>query len=143
MSEITHERKLLVAVTTALIRGEDLQADGRTYVFDIVDVVPDPERPETSRNLKLIVKEEVKGASTAVSGVGSEGFLVASQGQKCMVRGLKEDNTLLPVAFLDVQCHVTALKNVEGTGLTLVADIAKGLWLFGFAVRTLSAPCMT
>ncbi|KAL8652689.1 MAG: hypothetical protein Q9210_002530, partial [Variospora velana] len=96
ISENTHERRPLIVVGTAVIRGEDLPAQGRIYVFNVIPVVPDPERPETDRRLKLIAKEEIKGAVTALSEIGTQGFLLAAQGQKCMVRGLKEDGSLLP-----------------------------------------------
>ena len=136
-SENTPSRKTLVAVGTAFIRGEDLASAGRIYIFDIIDVVPEPGRPETGRKFKLIAKEDVKGAVTALSELGTQGFLIAAQGQKCMVRGLKEDGTLLPVAFMDMQCYVTAVKEMPGTGLCLMADAVKGLWLTGYYV------CMT
>lgn len=71
---------------------------------------------------------------TALSELGSQGFLIAAQGQKCMVRGLKEDGTLLPVAFMDMQCYITAVKEMPGTGLCLMADAVKGVWLTGYYV---------
>lgn len=80
---------------------------------------------------------------TAVCGIGREGFLLAAQGQKCMVRGLKEDGTLLPVAFMDMQCYVSVLKELPGTGLCLMGDAVKGLWFTGYTVCSLiflSAP---
>lgn len=133
-SEQTHSRKALIAVGTAFIRGEDVPSAGRVYIWDIIDVVPEPGRPETGRKLKLLAKEEIKGAVTALSEVGQQGFLIVAQGQKCMVRGLKEDGTLLPVAFMDMQCYVTAVKEMPGTGLCLMADAFKGLWLTGYYV---------
>ena len=133
-SEHTHSRKTLVAVGTAFIRGEDVASAGRVYIWDIIDVVPEPDRPETGRKFKLLAKEDVKGAVTALSEVGQQGFLIVAQGQKCMVRGLKEDGTLLPVAFMDMQCYVTAVKEMPGTGLCLMADAFKGLWVTGYYV---------
>ena len=135
ISEITHVRQSLIVVGTSFILGEDLSAKGRIYVFDIIEVVPDPEFPETSRKLKLIAKEEVKGAVTSISEVGTEGFLLVAQGQKCMVRGLKEDGTLLPVAFIDAQCYITVAKELKGSGLCIMADAIKGIWLTGYLVR--------
>lgn len=131
-SEITHERQSLVVAGTALIRGEEFPAVGRIYVFSITDVVPDPDRPETGKKLKLIAKEEVKGAVTSLSEIGTQGFLLAAQGQKCMVRGLKEDGTLLPVAFMDMQCYVSAAKELKGTGLCVMSDALKGIWFVGY-----------
>ena len=101
----------------------------------MIDVVPEPDRPETGRALKLIAKEEVKGAVTALSGIGTQGFLLVAQGQKCMVRGLKEDGTLLPVAFMDMRCYVSVAKELHETGLCLMADAVKGVWFTGYTVR--------
>ncbi|KAF2146970.1 uncharacterized protein K452DRAFT_315154 [Aplosporella prunicola CBS 121167] len=131
-SENTHERKPLIAVGTGFIRGEDLPSRGCIYIFEVINVVPEPSRPETNRKLKLIAKEEVRGNVTAITEVGSQGFLLMAQGQKCMVRGLKEDGTLLPVAFMDMQCYVTVAKELKGTGMLLLADVAKGLWFTGY-----------
>ncbi|MCJ1313039.1 mRNA cleavage and polyadenylation factor subunit [Agyrium rufum] len=133
-SEITSHRKPLIAVGTAIVRGEDLPSIGQIYVFDIIPVVPEPDQPETSYRFKLIAKEEIKGAVTSLTHIGTEGFLVAAQGQKLMVRGLKEDGTLLPVSFMDLQCFVSEVKELPGTGLGLVGDAAKGAWLVAYTV---------
>ncbi|KAH8813165.1 CPSF A subunit region-domain-containing protein [Xylogone sp. PMI_703] len=133
VSEETHERKQLITVGTAISRGEDLPIKGRIYVYDIVTVVPEQDRPETNKKLKLIAKEEVpRGAITGISEIGTQGFMIVAQGQKCMVRGLKEDGTLLPVAFMDMNCYVTAVKELRGTGLCVLADAVKGLWFTGY-----------
>ncbi|KAH0539099.1 hypothetical protein FGG08_004337 [Glutinoglossum americanum] len=132
-SEHTHTRTQLVVVGTAITRGEDLATRGCIYVFEIISVVPQPGRPETNRKLKLIAKEEVKGAVTALCEVGTQGFLLAAQGQKCMVRGLKEDGSLLPVAFMDMQCYVSVAKSLPGSGLTAFGDAVKNFWFAGFS----------
>lgn len=134
ISENTHERQDLVAVGTAIVQGEDLPARGCIYVFEIITVVPESGRPETDLKLKLIAKEEVKGVVTALSEIGTQGFLLAAQGQKCMVRGLKEDGSLLPVAFMDMQCYVSVARELKGTGLCVMGDAAKGVWFTGYSV---------
>lgn len=138
VSEHTHERQNLVCVGTALLRGPDLPSLGNIYIFAVIPVVPEPDHPETGRALKLITKEEVKGAVTSLSGIGTQGFLLVAQGQKCLVRGLKEDGSLLPVAFLDMQCYVSVVKELEGTGLCLMGDAVKGVWFCGYTVRDTS-----
>ncbi|KAF2099428.1 hypothetical protein NA57DRAFT_74928 [Rhizodiscina lignyota] len=132
VSEETHKRKPLIAVGTAVICGEDLPTKGALYIFDVVSVVPEPERPETNRKLKLIVREEVKGAVTALCEIGTQGFMLAAQGQKAMVRGLKEDDTILPTAFIDTQCYVSVAKSLKGTGMAIMGDLVKGLWFVGY-----------
>ncbi|KAL2757040.1 hypothetical protein ACRALDRAFT_2041568 [Sodiomyces alcalophilus JCM 7366] len=134
VSEETKERRMLITVGTAVNRGEDLPIRGRILVLDVVSVIPEPDRPETDRKLKLIAKEEIpRGAVTALSEVGSQGLMLVAQGQKCMVRGLKEDGTLLPVAFLDMNCYVTAVREMRGTGYCLMADAFKGVWFVGYS----------
>lgn len=51
-----------------------------------------------------------------------------------MFRGLKEDGSCLPVAFLDAQCYMTSLKSLGDSGLWLAADAWKGVWFCGFSV---------
>lgn len=133
VSEQTHERKDLVVVGTGIARGENVVTRGNLYLFDIVDVVPHPEIPETDLKLKMITKEDVRGAVTAISDIGTQGFLLAAQGQKCMVRGLREDNAILPVAFMDMRYYVSVAKSLPGTGLTILADAFSGLWLMGYS----------
>ncbi|KAG2415737.1 hypothetical protein HFD88_006928 [Aspergillus terreus] len=129
VSENTHERKEMIVVGTAFTRGEDIAARGCVYVFEVIKVVPEPDKPETDRKLKLVGMEPVKGAVTALSGIGGQGFLIVAQGQKCIVRGLKEDGSLLPVAFMDVQCYVSVVKELKGTGMCILGDAVKGLCL--------------
>jgi cleavage and polyadenylation specificity factor subunit 1 len=137
-SEKTHERRPFVCAGTLVIAGEDQQTRGKAYVFDIIDVVPEPDRPETGNKLKVVAKEDVKGGVTGVHGIGPQGFLLVAQGQKVLVRGLIEQDKLLPVAFMDVQCFVTVTKVLKGTGMILLGDIAKGLWFSGYMVLGIS-----
>ncbi|KXJ91576.1 CPSF A subunit region-domain-containing protein [Microdochium bolleyi] len=133
VSEATHERKNLIVVGTAVARGEDLPIKGRVIVYDVVEVIPQPGRPETNQRLKLVAKEDIpRGAVTALSEIGTQGLMLVAQGQKCMVRGLKEDGSLLPVAFMDMSCYVTAVRELKGTGLCLMADAVKGVWFTGY-----------
>lgn len=136
VSEEASERSDLIVVGTAITKGEDISARGGIYIFDIVPVVPDPDAPDpssTGLKLKLIASEDVKGAVTAVTPIGSQGFFLAAQGQKCMVRGLKEDLTILPVAFMDMNYYVQVAKELSGTGLVLLGDAFKGLWFVGYS----------
>ena len=135
VSEETHERKDLIVVGTAIVKGENVTSRGNIYIFDVVNVVPEPGVPETDLKLKLVAKEEVKGAVTALSEIGSQGFLLAAQGQKCMVRGLKEDLSILPVAFMDMRYYVKVAKELKGTGLCILGDAISGLWFTGYSVR--------
>ncbi|EXJ92763.1 hypothetical protein A1O3_01315 [Capronia epimyces CBS 606.96] len=133
VSEETHERKDLIVVGTAIAKGENVTTRGNLYIFDVVDVVPEPDVPESNLKLKLVTKEDVRGAVSAVCDIGSQGFLLAAQGQKCMVRGLKEDMSILPVAFLDMRYYVHVARELAGTGLCILGDAFSGLWLVGYS----------
>lgn len=133
VSEETHERKDLIVVGTAIVKGENVTTRGNIYVFDVVDVVPQPGVPETDLKLKLVTKEDVRGAVSAVDAVGSQGFMLVAQGQKCMVRGLKEDNSILPVAFMDMRYYTKIAKELKGTGLCILGDAFSGMWLMGYS----------
>ncbi|KAF4975163.1 hypothetical protein FZEAL_8018, partial [Fusarium zealandicum] len=133
VSEDTKERRFLLGVGTALSKGEDLPIRGRVHVFDIVTVIPEPGKPETNKRLKAIAREDIpRGGVTAISEIGTQGLMLVAQGQKCMVRGLKEDGSLLPVAFLDMNCHVSSARELPRTGLCLMADAFKGVWFTGY-----------
>ena len=61
--------------------------------------------------------------------------MIGAQVQKCIVRGLKEDGSLLPVAFMDMSCYVSVAKELKGTGMCLLGDAVKGIWFAGYSVR--------
>ncbi|KAH6884552.1 CPSF A subunit region-domain-containing protein [Thelonectria olida] len=133
VSEETRERRMLLAVGTALSKGEDLPIRGRVHVLDIVTVIPEPGKPETNKRLKPIAREDIpRGGVSALSEIGSQGLMLVAQGQKTMVRGLKEDGSLLPVAFLDMSCHVASARTLPRTGLCLMTDAFKGVWFAGY-----------
>ena len=140
VSEVTHERRELLVVGTATVLGQHEATQGRILVFDIIEVVPDPDRPNTDRKLKIIAEEEMKGAVTALSRIGNQGLMLAAQGQKCMVRGLKEDGSLLPVAFIDLQCYISVAKELKGTGFCLMGDAMKGISFAGYSVSDFHDP---
>jgi len=93
--------KEYIAVGTTINRGEDLAAKGsasilgllrfvtliprdlQTYIFEIVEVVPDPAvSPKRWYKLRLRCRDEAKGPVTAICGFN--GYLVSSMGQKAI-----------------------------------------------------------
>lgn len=131
ISENTHEQQLRIVVASAAQRGEDMPAKGVITVFKVLDVVPEPGRPETGVKLHVDAREEARGAITALTAFKG-GFIGTAQGQKIMIRGLKEDGSCLPVAFLDAQCHTSTLKTLGNKGMWLAGDAWKGLWFGGW-----------
>ncbi|RMZ91447.1 hypothetical protein DV736_g1312, partial [Chaetothyriales sp. CBS 134916] len=132
-SETSHDIRPLIVVGTAITRGENVATRGNIYLFDVVSVVSHPNKPESDLRLKLLTHEDVRGAVTSITSIGSQGFLLAAQGQKCMVRGLREDMSILPVAFMDMRYYTHVTKELPGTGLTILGDAYSGLWLMGYS----------
>lgn len=52
----------------------------QTYIFEVVEVVPDPARSKRRYRLRLHCRDDAKGAVTALCGIN--GYLVSSMGQK-------------------------------------------------------------
>ena len=133
VSEITHQHRLLVALGTISQRAENYAAKGCIYTLEIIDVVPEPGQPETGKKFRVFGREETKSGITALMGIA--GLVGTAQGQKLMIRGLREDGSCLPVAFLDAQCYIASLKTLASSKLWIAADAWKGLWFGGFGVR--------
>ncbi|KAJ7164986.1 CPSF A subunit region-domain-containing protein [Mycena filopes] len=120
--------KEFIAVGTTINRGEDLAAKGSTYVFEIVEVVPDPAlAPKRWYKLRLRFRDDAKGPVTAVCGFN--GYLVSSMGQKIFVRAF-DDDRLVGVAFLDVGVYVTSLRTLKN--LLLIGDAVKSITFVAF-----------
>ena len=52
----------------------------QTYIFEVVEVVPQPGRPQSKYKLKLLCHDPCKGAVTAISDIN--GYLVSATAQK-------------------------------------------------------------
>ncbi|TDL22024.1 hypothetical protein BD410DRAFT_828742 [Rickenella mellea] len=122
-------QKDFLAVGTTIHRGEDLAVKGATYVFEIVEVVPEPNSlPKRRYRLRMHCRDEAKGPVTAVCGLN--GYLVSSMGQKIFVRAFDLDERLVGVAFLDVGVYVTSLRTLKN--LLLIGDAVKSVWFVAF-----------
>lgn len=128
ISEKTKQRKEFLVVGTSVMRGEDLAAMGGFYIYEAIDVVPEPGRPETNRKLKQVTSESGKGAVTSVCEVN--GHLLIAQAQKVVVRNMQEDLSIVPVAFMDMNMYVLSTKSLKY--MVLLADAMRSVWLVGF-----------
>lgn len=127
--------KEYICVGTNYNYSEDITSRGRILLYDIIEVVPEPDAPLTRYKLKEIYKKEQKGPVTAITHV--VGFLVTAVGQKIYLWQLK-DNDLIGVAFIDTNIYVHQMVSIKS--LILVADVYKSVSLLRFQeeFRTLS-----
>lgn len=120
-------KKEFVLVGTGKYRLEDLACNGSYKLLEIIDIIPEPGRPETNHKFKEFTQEDTRGAVTSICDVSGR-FLVA-QGQKIIVRDIK-DNTAVSVAFLDTSVFVSESKSFGN--LVILGDSLKSVWLAGF-----------
>lgn len=109
-------------------RLEDLTVYGVFKLYDIIDINPDPLKPDINFKFKEISNELIKGAVTKICEISGR-FLI-SQGQKVLIRDLQQDNSTVPVAFYDIATNVSEVKSFGN--LLLVADHFKSISFFGF-----------
>lgn len=120
-------KKEFLLIGTGRLRMEDLACNGSYQIFEIIDIIPEPDKPETNHKFKEFTQESSKGAVTAICDVSGR-FLVA-QGQKMIVRDIK-DNTAVSVAFMDASVYVSEAKSFGN--LVLFGDTLKSVSLAGF-----------
>ncbi|XP_037944960.1 cleavage and polyadenylation specificity factor subunit 1 [Teleopsis dalmanni] len=127
--------KEYLCIGTNFNYSEDITSRGNIYIYDIIEVVPEPGKPLTKFKLKEIFKKEQKGPVSAISDV--LGFLVTALGQKIYLWQLKDDD-LIGVAFIDTNIYVHEIISVKS--LILIADVYKSISLLRFQeeYRTLS-----
>ncbi|CAK9441251.1 uncharacterized protein LODBEIA_P51200 [Lodderomyces beijingensis] len=116
-----------IVIGTGKIRMEDLAANGSFKIYEIIDIIPEPGKPETNHKFKEVFQEESRGAVTAICDLS--GRLVVGQGQKVIVRDI-EDDGVVPVAFLDTSVYISEAKSFGN--LMLLGDPLKSIWLVGF-----------
>lgn len=126
--ERNRQARDLIACTTGIFRGEDLAIRGGLFLLDVVEVVPEPSRPNSRYRLKFVCNEELRSTCTVVNDV--EGYLISSQGQKIVIRSLEEDERLTPVAFIDLGVYTAVAKSLRST--ILFGDVLQGLTFVGF-----------
>ncbi|ORZ40181.1 CPSF A subunit region-domain-containing protein [Catenaria anguillulae PL171] len=123
-------RKPFLIVATTFIHGEDVAAHGRIYVYDTVNVVPEPGRPETGKRLKLQYVEEIKAPVTALGQV--EGHLAVGQGNKIICYDMDEDDqgerVLMGMAFHHTTMMVSHLVSLKQ--FLAIGDALQSVHLF-------------
>ncbi|TPX33999.1 2-dehydropantoate 2-reductase [Synchytrium microbalum] len=121
-------KKQYLCCGTGFVRGEDNAGRGRLFVFDVIEVVPEFDNPQSNHKFKRAYVNEEKQPITAVRGVN--GYLVAAVGTKIIIHTFEDGEELEGVAFIDTNIFVTSIATVKS--LILVGDAYKSVWFLGF-----------
>ena len=100
------------------------------FVFDVIEVVPEPGEPQTNHKLKFLAEKEYKSPITAIA--ESNGYIVACIGQKIIIHTFDKTETLAGVAFIDQQVYVTSVCAIKNT--ILIGDVLKSAWFLRMTV---------
>lgn len=127
-----------IALSTNYCYGEDVPNRGRIFILDLIEVVPEPDRPLTKNKIKKVYCQEQKGPVTTLS--HTCGLLMSAVGQKIYLWQLKEEQ-LDGVAFIDTQIYIHCAASVKN--LILVSDVYRSVSLLRYQqeTRTLSMIC--
>lgn len=118
-------RQAFITVGTSINRGEDRPARGRVLILDVVEIVPEIERPEADRRYKLLTEEEMKGPVSALCPLS--GCLAVSLGAKVILHSFENNETLTGVAFVDFGVYATSMTSIKG--YFVIGDLCKSLSL--------------
>lgn len=124
-------RQPFIVVGTSMNRGEDRPARGRVLVFDVIQVVPEVDRPETDRKFKLLTDAEMKGPVTALCHLN--GGLLVGLASKVIVHSFENNEALTGVAFVDVGVYTSCMASVKN--FFVVGDISKSLFFNAYQER--------
>lgn len=124
----TKVKREYVIAGLANIGHEDLAPSGAFYVYDIIPEIPEHGQHVSSYKFKEIFSEDVRGIVSSVCEVS--GRFTINQSQKLMMRDVQEDNSVVPVAFLDIPVYVTDSKSFGN--FLIVSDSMQGFQFVGF-----------
>lgn len=124
----TRRKREYLIVGVAGVGTEDLPPSGSLSVYDITEVVPEPGKPDTNFKLSKIFHEVIRGLVSTVCEISGR-FLI-NQSQKVLVRDVQEDNSVVPVAFLDIPVFVSDAKSFGN--FLIIGDSMQGFQFIGF-----------
>lgn len=116
-----------LAASTINCYNEDVNSRGRVLIFDVIETVPEPDKPLTSIKMKTILEKEQKGPVTCLESIN--GYLLGGVGQKIYIWEYK-NNELIGKAFIDTHFFVHRMVTLKN--FVLIADLHKSISLIRF-----------
>lgn len=124
----TDGSRVIIFVGSGIFQTEDVSTFGTWKLYDMINVVPEPGKPEAKYRLKSICSETSKGPVLDACSVA--GRFAVIQGQRMLVRMVKGEGSAVPVAFVDTSLYSSKVKTFEN--MVLIGDSYQSLSLFGF-----------
>lgn len=124
----TRRKRELVIIGSSFVKEEDQPSTGCLLVLDITEVVAEPGKPDSNFKFKQLFEEEIRGSVNAVCEIS--GRFMIGQSSKALVRDMQEDNSAVPVAFLDMPVFITDAKSFSN--LMIIGDSMQGFTFVGF-----------
>lgn len=124
----TDSERVIIFVGTGVYQNEDVPTFGTWKLLDLISVVPEPGHPEAKYKMKSLTSETSKGPILDACSVDGRFSLV--QGQRLMVRMIKNEGNAIPVAFTDTSLYSVNVKSFEN--LMVIGDSYHGVSLYGF-----------
>ncbi|PVU92282.1 hypothetical protein BB561_003937 [Smittium simulii] len=122
-------KKNFLVVGTVFMLGEDYLTRGHVYIFDIINVVPDPSNLERSKKFKRLCREEMRGGVSSIENLENN-YLMVAVGNKLYARSFRDNENLVSVAFLDCQVYVKSIASIKN--YFVVSDYFQSVWFAGF-----------
>lgn len=116
-----------LAASTINCYSEDVNSRGRIILFDIIETVPEPDKPLTNTKIKIILEKEQKGPVTCLDSVNAH--LIGCVGQKIFIWEYR-NNELIGKAFIDTHFYVHRMVTLKD--FVLIADLHKSISLVRF-----------
>lgn len=120
--------KDFIGVGTCINRGEDVAIKGAMYLFEIAELIPSSKDSGNHYKLKMLMREETKGAVSAIT--SCSGYFVVAVGQKVLIRALEINERLISVAFYDAGTYIVSLEVLKN--FILVGDQVKSVTFLAF-----------
>lgn len=124
----TDSERVTIFVGTGVLQTEEIASSGSWKLFDVAEVVAESGNPEQKYKLKYTSGETAKGP--VLDACELDGRFAVIQGQRLLVRMIKSEGQVVPVAFTDTSLYSAKVKSFEN--LVVTGDSFHSMSLYGF-----------
>lgn len=124
----TDSERITVFVGTGILQTEEIATTGSWKLFYINEIVAASDKPEEKYRLKYLSGETAKGP--VLDSCEIDGRFAVIQGQRLLMRMIKSEGQVVPVAFTDTSLYSAKVKAFEN--LVVTGDSYHGISLYGF-----------